>query len=88
MFYEGKEFPRWNKHFIVATLKAKSIYLLNYDSDNDRIISSERIPIGYRVRDISVLQNGEIYLVTDERRIIKLSLSDKIKFSKTTKFKF
>ena len=52
--------------------------------ENDRIIYAEKIPIGFRIRDIAVSENGDIFLSTDERRIIKLSLSDKIKYEKST----
>ena len=88
VFYQGNEFPRWNNHFIVATMKAKSLYLLNYDELNDRIIYAEKIPIGYRVRDILISEKGIINLVTDERKIIKLSIPEKKKYKKTSKFEF
>ena len=69
-------------------MKAKSLYLLNYDELNDRIIYAEKIPIGYRVRDILISEKGIINLVTDERKIIKLSIPEKKKYKKTSKFEF
>lgn len=76
-FYEGDEFQRWKNKFLVTSLKYKSIYLLDYDPQENRIISSERINIGHRIRDISTTESGTIVLVTDDQKIIILTKSNK-----------
>tara|TARA_Y100001968_G_scaffold84979_1_gene76108 strand:+ start:2373 stop:3698 length:1326 start_codon:yes stop_codon:yes gene_type:complete len=77
VFYEGNEFPRWKNKFIVSSLKNKSLYLLDYDEEAERIISSERINIGHRIRDLGVLPSGKLFIVTDDQNLILLSKSIK-----------
>lgn len=76
VFYKNKEFKYWKNKFIVTSLKDKSIYIMDYDIIKKRIISSEKIPINYRLRDILVLPKGEIVLITDEQKIIILRNSN------------
>lgn len=75
VFYEGNEFSRWQNKFIVTSLKDKSIYLLDFDKENNSIISSEKIFIGHRIRDITLDEKGKIYLITDDQKIIRLAKS-------------
>ena len=52
--------------------------------------SVEKIPIGHRIRDIETLPNGEIVLITDDQKIIKLKRSrkDTISFDSTDLYKY
>ena len=59
----------------MTSLKYQSIYLLDYDPDTNRFISSERINIGHRIRDISLTKKGRIILITDDQKILILSKS-------------
>ena len=73
--YQGIEFPRWKNKFIVSSLKEKSLYLLDYDKEKNRIISKEKIKIGHRIRDLIEMPNGKILLITDDQKLITLSRS-------------
>lgn len=84
-FYKGSEFQRWNNKFLVTSLKYQSIYLLDYDPDENRFISSERINIGHRIRDISSTEDGRIILITDDQKIVILSKSENDAVSSDTK---
>ena len=77
IFYKGEEFKYWKDKLIVASLKNKSIYILDYDKDKKSIISSERINIGHRLRDLLLMPNGTIFALTDDRNIIFLSKNKK-----------
>mgnify|MGYP000403627582 CR=1 FL=1 len=77
VFYRGKEFPFWNNKFIVSSLKEKSIYLLDFDEKNNRVISQEKINIGHRIRDLNISPNGKILIITDDGKIIRLALKER-----------
>ena len=77
VFYKGNEFPYWNNKLIVTSLKEKSLFLLDFDFDENRVLSSERIYIGHRIRDIELGTNGKIILITDDQKLIQLSRHNK-----------
>ena len=88
VYYEGSEFPYWNKKFLVLSLKYRSLFLLDYDLDKNRIKSSERINIGHRLRDIAVMPSGKIFLITDDQKLINLSRSSKDNHIESEKISF
>lgn len=60
---------RWNGDFLVGSLKAQSLYRLKMIED--RVVFSEPIWIGHRVRDIA--QSADvIYLLTDDGLVMEL----------------
>ena len=73
IFYQGDEFPYWKNKFLVTSLKYKSLFLMEFDFEKNKFISSERIEIGNRIRDIELSSNGEIIIITDDQKIINLS---------------
>ena len=73
LFYKNKSIPWFKDKFIMATLIDKSFYLLDYSFPLGRIRSVEKYNLGYRIRDLSVGDNGSIYLITDEGAILILS---------------
>jgi cytochrome c2 len=60
--------PRWNGDLLVGTLKAESLYRLRLEAD--RVLYSERIWVGQRVRDIAQADDGTIILWTDDTQIL------------------
>ena len=72
VYYEGEEFSYWKNKLIVTSLKMRSIYIMDYDKKNQSIISAEKIYLGHRLRDIIILPNGKIVLITDDQNIIYL----------------
>jgi glucose/arabinose dehydrogenase len=68
---DGPEFHRWRGNLLVASLRAETLFRLEYDEG--RIIFSEPIPLGERLRDIALLPNGSIALRTDTATLLVLS---------------
>ena len=85
IFYRGPEFKYWNNKIIVSSLKYESIFLLDYDSEKEKILSSERIKLGHRIRDLLLMPDGKIYAVTDDRFLLLLSNTPISKHSYSTK---
>jgi hypothetical protein len=56
-------------------LKALSLYRLRLDGE-DRVVYSEPIWIGERLRDIKTLSDGALMLLTDSDKLIFLSLDE------------
>lgn len=74
-FYQGTEFPEWNKAFLIGGLVSQSVIVLHMK--NDRVAFEERIAVGARVRDVKSGPSGAVYVVTDGRvepsRILRLT---------------
>ena len=60
--------PRWNGDLLVGTLKASSLYRLRLQ--DGRVLYSERIWIGQRIRDIAQTDDGTILLWTDDTQLL------------------
>ena len=56
-----------------ADLKAQSLYRLRRDGE-DRVVYSEPIPLGQRLRDIATLSDGTLVLWTDDAQLLFLSV--------------
>ncbi len=67
--------PRWNGDLLVASLKAETLYRLRWDGT--RVVYSEPIWIGQRIRDIAELNSGAIALWTDDAQLQILNVDDK-----------
>lgn len=65
---QAEAFELWSGDLLLTTLKAQTIYRLRLEGD--RIIYSEPIEIGRRIRDIIQLPDGQIALFTDARSVI------------------
>lgn len=73
---EVKNFsPSWDGDLLVSSMKAKSLFRLRFE--DGRIIYSEPIWIGHRIRDF--FQNrGVITLLTDDSLLIKISINNQL----------
>ena len=60
--------PRWNGDLLVGTLKASSLYRLRLQ--DGRVLYSEQIWIGQRIRDIAQTDDGTILLWTDDTQLL------------------
>lgn len=60
--------PRWDGDLLVGTLKAASLYRLRLE--DGRVIYSERIWVGERIRDLAQTSNGTIVLWTDDTKLL------------------
>ncbi|MEZ5564908.1 MAG: PQQ-dependent sugar dehydrogenase [Gammaproteobacteria bacterium] len=70
----GEEFPLWRGDLLVTALKDRSIWRLRYE--DNRVIYSERIPVGERVRDLEQLPSGQLMLLTDDANILLIRRKD------------
>jgi len=73
--YDGEEFPAWRGHFLVGALKFQQIHRLEMDAEGS---FSEQVlpqPRGVRIRDVRVLSDGRIYVLTDAEDGMLLRLS-------------
>ena len=62
---------RWDGDLLVTSLKAQTLFRLRLN--HDRVVYSEPIWIGQRLRDIAQLAGGTIALWTDDSQILFLS---------------
>ncbi len=63
---------RWNGDLLIGALKASSLYRLRLEAG--RVLYSEPIFIGQRIRDITEMTNGTIVLWTDDTQLLFLSV--------------
>jgi len=66
---------RWDGDLLIGSLKAQSIFRVKFN--NDRVVFSEPIWIGHRVRDITILDN-KIILLTDDSFLIFLEVNYRV----------
>jgi aldose sugar dehydrogenase len=74
---------RWDGDLLVASLKAQSLFRLRLD--NGRVLYSEPIWLGQRIRDIAQLVNGTIVVWTDSAELLFISV-DKEKLDANERF--
>ena len=79
--------PAWENNIIIGSLKAQSLFRLKLIGT--RVVYSEPIWIGHRIRDITQI-NKEIVLLTDDSFLIFISVDDKLlmKNSKNAGYNF
>ena len=65
--FEG-DVPMWRGDLMVTSMKDMALWRLR--RDGERIIYSERIPLGDRLRDIQELPDSELALLTDSGKIL------------------
>jgi hypothetical protein len=65
--------PAWNGDLLVESLKAQSLFRLRRGGDG-RVVYSEPIPLGQRLRDIAALPDGSLVLWTDSAQLMFLSV--------------
>src|SRR5262249_39868692 len=63
---------RWNGDLLVGSLKASSLYRLRLETD--RVVYSEPIWIGQRIRDIVQTAEGVIVLWTDDTQLLFITV--------------
>jgi cytochrome c2 len=64
--------PRWNADLLVSSLKALSLYRLRLEGN--RVLYSEPIWIGQRIRDLVQTKDGTIVLWTDDTQLLFVSV--------------
>ncbi len=64
--------PRWDGDLLVASLKASSLYRLRLE--DGRVLYSEPIWIGQRIRDLAQTKDGRIVLWTDDTQLLFITV--------------
>ena len=74
VIYKGKEFKEWNGDALITSLRDQSLRKIKFKDDkfiNEQIIFKDKIG---RIRDIEIKEKtGEIFLITDQGSVWKLS---------------
>jgi len=68
--------PAWDGDLLLATLKDESLYRIRVEKE--RVLFSERIRIGSRIRYAHQHTDGRLVLWTDDRELMFLSLSKRV----------
>ena len=65
-FYQGKLFPQWQGHALVGALAGQALFRLELDK-NDKVVNEEPLlmDLGARIRDVKVLPDGAVYILTE-----------------------
>ena len=74
VIYKGREFKEWNGDALITSLRDQSLRKIKFKDDkfiNEQIIFKDKIG---RIRDIEIQEKtGEIFLITDQGSVWKLS---------------
>ncbi len=73
---EGSRFPLWQDDLLISTLTAGSI--IRARIQDGRLINSESIKIGQRIRSLVETEDGTIVLWTDSAAIITINPADTV----------
>jgi hypothetical protein len=65
--------PAWDGDLLVASLRAQSLFRLRRDGEA-RVVYSEPVRIGERLRDMAVMADGTLVLWTDDAKLIFISV--------------
>jgi len=69
--------PRWDGDLLIGSMKGMSLYRIRLEAD--RVLYSEPIWIGQRIRDLSQTEDGTIVLWTDDAQLLFVSVdTDKL----------
>lgn len=66
----SSKFPQWTGDLIVGTLRARAIFRLRVRAN--RVVLTEQIEIGNRIRDLDQANDGSLVLLTDDGDLITL----------------
>lgn len=69
----GSSLPNWNGDLLVGSLVGQSLYRVAVAGD--RVVSTERIEVGHRLRDIAQGRDGRIVVWTDEGHLLTVDES-------------
>jgi cytochrome c2 len=73
-----REFPRWRDHLLVSSLVARTLFLVRLEAEEQKVAYVEPIPfVGDRLRDVIVLSDGRIAMLSFELDLILLRNADR-----------
>ena len=68
--YTGDLFPAWKGDILMGALGAKA--LIRIDVNGDRATKGNQWPMNVRIREVEQGQRGEVYLLEDKGRLVRL----------------
>jgi len=68
-FYDGDKFPQWSGKFFVATLRGNHLHMIDFDLENNKVISDQKLFEGEfgRLRDVATGPDGYLYVLTSNQ---------------------
>ena len=75
--YRGKLFPQWNSSLFVGALRGIGIYRL--EIKNNKVVAEEPLltELKTRIRDVRVGPDGAVYVLTEQKALLKLTPAGK-----------
>ncbi|NND87283.1 MAG: PQQ-dependent sugar dehydrogenase [Nitrosopumilus sp.] len=69
VFYYGDKIPQWNGKYFVATLRGNHLHMIEFDIENNKVVSDEKIFQGNfgRLRDVATGPDGYLYILTSNQ---------------------
>ena len=68
-FYSGDKIPEWTGKYFVATLRGSHLHMIDFDLQNNRIVSHQKLfqdEFG-RLRDVATGPDGFLYILTSNQ---------------------
>ena len=68
-FYQGDKIPQWTGNYFVATLRGNHLHMIQFDLQNNSVISHEKLfqdEFG-RLRDVQTGPDGFLYILTSNQ---------------------
>jgi glucose/arabinose dehydrogenase len=68
-FYNEDKIPQWNGKYFVATLRGSHLHMIDFDLENNKVISHEKLfqdEFG-RLRDVQTGPDGYLYILTSNQ---------------------
>jgi hypothetical protein len=72
---ENPVFRDWSSDLILGTMAETSMHRIRIS--DGRVILDERIPLGFRIRDMLIGQNNLLYIATDEDQLVAIKFIPK-----------
>ena len=68
-FYDGEKIPDWNGKYFVATLRGTHLHMIEFDLENNQVISNQKLFDGEfgRLRDVATGPDGYLYILTSNK---------------------
>ena len=68
-FYDGEKIPDWNGKYFVATLRGTHLHMIEFDLENNQVISNQKLFDGEfgRHRDVATGPDGYLYILTSNK---------------------
>ncbi len=68
-FYYGDKIPQWTGKYFAATLRGTHLHMFDFDLENNKVISHEKLFTGDfgRLRDVSTGPDGYLYVLTSNQ---------------------